>query len=79
MPYTDAHDPNWALSNSLVEFRQEERQWAIGRYECHDPEDTWIRDQQEQFCTGDDQCRAEPDAHHDDCPVECRLRDEFGF
>ena len=74
---TDAHDPNWALSNSTVEFRQEERQWAIGRFECRDPEGDWIRDQQESICTGDDHCQA--DEHTDTCPVEQQARMDFGY
>lgn len=27
-------DDDWAISNGTVEFRQEERLWALGRFEC---------------------------------------------
>lgn len=27
-------DDDWALSQGTVEFRQEERLWALGRFEC---------------------------------------------
>lgn len=31
------------------------------------------------FCTQDADCGAQPDQHEPDCPVEQRLRDEFGL
>lgn len=30
-------------------------------------------------CTNDETCQAEPDEHNDTCPVEQRLRAEYGF
>lgn len=30
-------------------------------------------------CTNDENCKAEVDEHTDTCPIEQRLREEFGF
>lgn len=33
---------------------------------------------QNAICTRDDNCTAQADEHAEDCPVEQRLREEFG-
>ena len=34
---------------------------------------------QNAICTRDENCTAQADEHQPDCPVEQRLREEFGF
>ncbi len=34
---------------------------------------------QNAICTRDENCTAQADEHDDECPVEARLREEFGY
>lgn len=74
MPMTDGQD---MLGQNLVDFRNEERR---ARWES-EPSDRPTPDEYADlaFCTQSDDCRADVADHLSDCPVEQRLREEFGY
>lgn len=84
MPYTDGQetpmpDDDWALGQNLVDVRNEERRARQQHdvYRCTIDESAGMAAL--ALCTQDEQCKAEPDQHQPDCPVEQQLTDELGF